>query len=124
MTVLLVEDEILVRMFGFDLLTEGGFAVIEAASGHAAVIVLESRSDIGVLFTDINMPGSLDGLALARLTHERWPHIGLLIASGKVRPHPHEMPPNGCFISKPFLPAAVVNQIRRIVQQADPAPRL
>ena len=117
-TVLLVEDEFLVRMVGADILTEAGFQVVEAANGDEALTMLEDREDVSVLFTDIDMPGSLNGLELARVAYDRWPHIAVLIVSGKVRPGPDELPPGGHFIGKPYQPAAVVKQIHGMLRLA------
>lgn len=116
-TVLLVEDEFLVRMLGADVLTEAGFDVLEATNGDEALTMLEDRNDVRVLFTDIDMPGSLNGLELARVTHDRWPHVAVLIVSGKVRPGPADLPPGGHFISKPYQPAAIVQQIHGMLRQ-------
>ena len=116
-TVLLVEDEFLVRMVGADILMDAGFHVLEAANGDEALTVLEDRDDVSVLFTDIDMPGSLDGLELARVAHGRWPHLAVLIVSGKVRPGPSEVPPGGQFIGKPYQPDAVVEQIHGMLRQ-------
>lgn len=116
--ILLVEDEPLVRMFGADVLEEAGFEVVEAVDGDAALAVLETRPDIGVLFTDVNMPGSLDGLDLARVVHERRPHIKLLIASGQVRLTEDEIPDSGRFLPKPYGPDAMLREIRELVQGA------
>ena len=85
--VLLVEDEVLVRLVACDGLEAAGFTVVEANDAQEALDVLASRSDIGVLFTDVNMPGALDGLDLAELVHLRWPHIKLVVTSGKIS-HP------------------------------------
>ena len=115
-TVLLVEDEFLVRMVGADILTEAGFQVVEAANGDEALTMLEDRDDVSVLFTDIDMPGSLNGLDLAKVAYHRWPHIAVLIVSGKVRPGPDELPPGGHFIGKPYQPAAVVRQIHGMLR--------
>lgn len=117
-TVLLVEDEFLVRMVGADILTEAGFQVVEAANGDEALTMLQDRNDVRVLFTDIDMPGSLNGLELARMAHNRWPHIAVLIVSGKVRPGPDELPPGGHFIGKPYQPAAVVKRIHGMLRRA------
>jgi CheY-like chemotaxis protein len=114
--VLLVEDEPLVRMFGADVLEEAGFEVIEAFNGDEALRVLEARPDVGVLFTDVNMPGSLDGLDLARLVHERRPDIKLLIASGQVRLSEEQIPDAGRFLAKPYAPETIVREVRALVQ--------
>ncbi|MCD6070007.1 MAG: response regulator receiver protein, partial [Microvirga sp.] len=80
--ILLVEDEPLVRMAAADDLQDAGFHVLEAANADVALAVLESCSDdVQVLFTDIDMPGSMNGLALAESVQQRWPHISLLISS-------------------------------------------
>jgi two-component system, response regulator PdtaR len=113
--VLFVEDEPLVRMFGADVLEEAGFEVLEAVDGDAALAVLAARPDIDVLFTDVNMPGSLDGLDLARLVHARRPDIKLLIASGQVRLSEHDIPDAGRFLPKPYAPDAIVREIRGLV---------
>jgi len=113
--VLLVEDEPLVRMFGADVLEEAGYEVLEAADGDEALQVLEARSDIHVLFTDVNMPGSLDGLDLARLVHERRPGIKLLIASGQVRLNDHEIPDAGRFLPKPYNPDDILREVRNLI---------
>lgn len=110
--VLLVEDEPLVRMTSADELEETGFQVLEAANADVALAVLEARSDeVQVLFTDVNMPGSMDGVALAEQVHARWPHIRLLISSGYARPRPDEIPDDGRFVPKPYRAAAVIRHI-------------
>ena len=114
MRVLLVEDEALVRMLGVDVLEEAGFEVIEAGNADEALRILEARSDVEVLFTDVDMPGSMDGLALARTVYARWPQVRVLIVSGKVRPGPTEVPPGGVFLGKPYEPAVLVRQLREL----------
>jgi CheY-like chemotaxis protein len=110
--VLLVEDEPLVRMTAADGLEEAGFHVLEAANADVALKVLEARSDeVQVLFTDVDMPGSMDGMALAEQVHARWPHILLLISSGYARPDPDEIPDHGHFVPKPYRAATVVGHI-------------
>ncbi|MHC2019960.1 response regulator [Methylobacterium sp. CM6247] len=101
--VLIVEDESLVRMMAVDMLEDAGCAVLEAATADQAWQILESRSDIDVLFTDIEMPGSMNGFALAARVAERWPHIRLVITSGRCRPKPDDVPDHGLFVPKPYL---------------------
>jgi CheY-like chemotaxis protein len=98
--VLVVDDEPLVRMTAVDELEEAGFHVLEARS-----------NEVQVLFTDVNMPGSMDGIALAEQVHQRWPHIRLLISSGYARPHPDEIPDHGHFMPKPYYGATLVRHI-------------
>jgi two-component system, response regulator PdtaR len=115
--VLLVEDELLVRMTAADELEEAGFHVLEAANADVALAVLEVRSDeVQVLFTDIDMPGSMDGMALAEQVHRRWPHVLLLISSGYARPHPDEIPDHGHFVPKPYRAATVVGHIHQMMR--------
>jgi two-component system, response regulator PdtaR len=113
----LVVDEPLVRIPAIDELEEADFQVLEAANADVALVVLEARSDeVHVLFTDVNMPGSMDGMALAEQVHQRWPHIRLLIASGYARRHPDEIPDNGHFVPKPYRGATLVRHIAEMMQ--------
>ncbi len=98
--VLLVDDEAIVRFVATDDLKDAGYDVIEAASASEALAILQARSDVGVLFTDVNMPGDLDGLGLAELVHDRWPDIKLVVTSG--RPLTRKVPDDGRFLSKPY----------------------
>ena len=106
--VLVVEDEGFVRMMAMDMLEDAGFTVVEAATADEAWRILESRSDIDVLFTDIEMPGSMSGCALAGRVAERWPHIHLIITSGRCRPAPEAVPDHGRFVPKPYCAAQVL----------------
>jgi DNA-binding NtrC family response regulator len=115
--VLLVEDEPLVRMTAADELEEAAFQVLEAADADVALKVLEARSDeVHVLFTDVDMPGSMDGMALAEQVHRRWSHVLLLISSGHARPHPDEIPDHGQFMPKPYGAATLVGHIHDLMQ--------
>jgi two-component system, response regulator PdtaR len=88
--------------------------MIEAANSDQALELLEADSDIQLLFTDVNMPGAIDGLALARQVHDRWPHIGIMVASAKAMPQPDEMP-SGCrYHQKPYSPDTVVKHAREL----------
>ena len=117
-TVLLVEDETMVRMLGCDVLEEAGFEVIEAANADEALAVLRQGTGVDVLFTDVEMPGSLDGYGLARLAHERWPQVKVLIVSGRRHPGPGDLPPGGAFIGKPYSPGEVVRRVREMAGDA------
>jgi len=115
--VLIIEDEPLVRMTAADELEEAGFHLMEAANANVALAVLEVRSEeVQVLFTDVHMPGSMDGIALAEQVHRRWPHIRLLISSGYARPHPDEIPNHGHFVPKLYLGATLVRHIAEMTQ--------
>lgn len=101
-TVLFVEDEQFVRMIGVDALEEAGYIVLEAGSADEALVMLEEGDDVHVLFTDIRMPGSMDGLRLASVVHERWPDIRILITSGDTYPAREAIPDDGRFLAKPY----------------------
>jgi DNA-binding NtrC family response regulator len=90
-------------MTAVDKLEEAGFQVLEAANTDAALTVLEACSEeVHVLFTGVNLLGSMDSMALAEQVHQRWSHIRLLIASGCIGPHPDEIPDCGRFMPVPF----------------------
>ena len=84
--VLIVEDEMMLRMRAVDIVEDAGFRSVEAVNADEAMSILESRSDISLLFTDIQMPGSMDGLKLAHAVHNRWPDIKIILVSGQVKP--------------------------------------
>ena len=102
-TVLVVEDEFLIRSHAMDVIEEVGDIAVSAANADAALQILSHRSDIDVVFTDINMPGTMDGLQLAHEIHNRWPSIRLILTSGKTEPKDEEMSGDGRFIRKPYL---------------------
>jgi two-component system, response regulator PdtaR len=101
-TVLVVEDEPLVRFFICERLAAEGYKVLAAANADEAIKILESRHDIKTVFTDIEMPGSMDGLKLATAVRDRWPPINIVVTSGESRPDGAEMPANTLFIAKPY----------------------
>jgi CheY-like chemotaxis protein len=113
--VLVVEDEPFVRMIATEGLEDAGFEVIEAASADDALRILSSRDDVGVLFTDVNMPGSCDGVELARLVHERWPALRIVITSGRDRPDAGEIPDDGRFVAKPYRTDEVAGVIEELI---------
>jgi two-component system, response regulator PdtaR len=113
--VLVVEDEPLLRILAVEAVEEAGFVAIEARDADEAVAVLESRSDISLLFTDIDMPGSMDGVKLAHAVRGRWPPIKILVVSGKVRLWPFELPSSSRFVSKPYRAAAMVEELRSLI---------
>src|SRR5437763_7589444 len=95
--VLVLEDEMMLRMRAVDIVEDAGFIPVEAVNADEALAILESRSDIELLLTDIQMPGSMDGLKLAHAVHERWPAIKIILVSGKVTPTDAEKPASSRF---------------------------
>lgn len=114
-TVLVVDDEGLVRLDAVEILRDAGYAVVEADSAEQALAVVAGGAAVDVLFTDINMPGRMDGLELARLVSRLEPRIRLLLTSGKVRPQRSEIPSHGMFIPKPYSPEAVARAVDRML---------
>jgi CheY-like chemotaxis protein len=108
--VLVVEDEPLFRMLAVEVVEEAGFTAIEARDADEAVILLESRTDIALLFTDINMPGSMDGLKLAHAVRDRWPPIKILVVSGQQR-----LPVEQLLFRKPYQASSLVEELRSII---------
>jgi two-component sensor histidine kinase len=100
--VLVVEDEMMLRMRAVDMVEDAGFTAVEAINADDALAILESRSDIELLFTDIQMPGSMDGLKLAYAVHERWPLIKIILVSGQLKLTDGDRPPDSRFFGKPL----------------------
>jgi CheY-like chemotaxis protein len=113
--VLIVEDEPFIRLGAVDLIESAGFEVVEARNADEAIEILSARRDIRIVFTDIEMPGSMDGLKLAAAVRDRWPPIEIIIASGKMSPPPHAIPARGVFVAKPYSEASLVGALRKFV---------
>jgi CheY-like chemotaxis protein len=106
-TLLIVEDEPLIRIDLADRLADIGYQVLEAASAEQAIALLETRPEISAVITDLNMPGSMDGLALARVVRERWPPCALIMLSGHQQPIDADMPSGSRFLSKPVVESSL-----------------
>lgn len=106
-TILIVEDEALIRMLAVSILVDAGFQVIEAANADQALIALDTHPEIQAMFTDINMPGELDGFDLAKAVHARWPDVHLLLTSGRAIWPDANMPSSGIFLPKPYSPDSI-----------------
>jgi two-component system, response regulator PdtaR len=112
--VLVVEDEPLVRLGALDNLAAAGFEAIEARDADEAIAILERRPDIHVVFTDIQMPGSMDGLKLAHFVRHRWPPIKIIATSGHAKITEEDLPLGGRFLRKPYTPDEVARTIREL----------
>ena len=119
--ILVVEDEAIIRMGAAQMLEDAGFTVLEACNADVALKILESRTDINVVFTDIQMPGSLCGLKLAHVIRDRWPPIQLIVASGLKAPTQDEFPNMGRFIRKPYGSKHLLKAIEELLGP-NPAP--
>jgi two-component sensor histidine kinase/CheY-like chemotaxis protein len=113
--VLVVEDEMVLRMRAADIVEDAGFCAIEAVNADEAMAILEARSDIALLFTDIQMPGSMDGLKLAHAVHARWPAIKIVLVSGQVRPSDAERPVDSHFFGKPLGVEQMIAELQAMV---------
>ncbi|ABE41017.1 response regulator [Rhodopseudomonas pseudopalustris] len=113
--VLVVEDEPLLRMNAVDIVEEAGFEVIEAGNADDAIAILESRNDIRVVFTDVQIPGSMDGLKLARAVRGRWPPIQIIATSGRVKVSGADLPDGGQFLAKPYTPSQVARVLIQLI---------
>jgi CheY-like chemotaxis protein len=114
--VLVAEDEELIRLVTAEALRNVGFEVVESEHAEAALKVLEADAHrIHLLFTDIHMPGTMNGLALAHHTARHWPWIALLITSGGPKPHRSLLPKNCRFLPKPYHPAHALGHIQELI---------
>jgi CheY-like chemotaxis protein len=112
--ILIVEDDFLIRMNAAEMIADAGFNVVEAASADEAIVILENRLDITVVFTDIQMPGSMDGLKLAAAIRGRWPPIKIVATSGIVEVRKVDLPEGGRFLPKPYNYAQIVGTLREL----------
>jgi CheY-like chemotaxis protein len=113
--VLIVEDEMLLRMRAAEMVEDAGFTSVEAVDADEAIAILEARSDIALLFTDIQMPGSMDGLRLAHSVRERWPPIKIILASGQLKLVDIEIPANSRFFGKPIEAKEMIAEMRSMI---------
>jgi len=104
--ILIVDDDVLERMGASSMFADAGYRVLEAGSSDAALRFFETNADIRLLFTDVSMPGAIDGADLARQVAERWPLVGILVTSG--RPFPQHLPFGVRFHAKPYVPTDVI----------------
>lgn len=115
-TVIVAEDEPLVRMLAADMLADSGFEVVEAAHAGEVLAALEHHEGrVAALFTDVHMPGGCDGMELARLVYAQWPRVAVLVTSGLHRPAKDDLPPGGVFVSKPYELERIVGHLRALI---------
>ena len=116
--VLVVEDEMLLRMRAVDMVEDAGYTSVEAVDADEAVAILESRSDIALMFTDIQMPGSMDGLRLAHAVRERWPPIKIILVSGQLQPATIDIPADSRFYGKPLEAKEMIAEMQNMIGHA------
>ena len=113
--ILIVEDDFLIRMNAAEMIADAGFDVIEAGNADEAIVILEARPDIHVVFTDIQMPGSMDGLKPARFVRGRWPPIKIVATSGNFVVMDGDLPEGGVFLPKPYTFDSIAATLRELV---------
>ncbi len=113
--VLVVEDEPFVRMMVFDLFADEGFEVLEAESADEALTIFSQRDDVSLLFTDVEMPGTLNGYALARWAFVHRPTVKTLIVSGRALPGAGDVPEGAFFVGKPFTHLDVMQRVQQLM---------
>jgi DNA-binding NtrC family response regulator len=97
----------MVLLDAMDIISRAGFEAVMAGSADEAIRILEDRTDIAVVFTDVHMPGSMDGLKLARAVRERWPPVQLIVTSGHFDAATQSLPAGSLFLAKPYTPAQI-----------------
>jgi two-component system, response regulator PdtaR len=115
-TVLIVEDEPMLRWDAEYIAEKAGFDVVSARNADEAIAILESRNDIRIIFTDINMPGSMDGLKLAHAVRGRWPPIKIIVTSGHGAAVADELPAGSLFVAKPYAADTLVRALVQFTQ--------
>jgi two-component sensor histidine kinase/CheY-like chemotaxis protein len=119
-TILVVEDELVLRMRAVDIVEEAGFTAVEAADADQALAILEKRSDIALLLSDIQMPGSMDGVKLAHAVHERWPAIKIILVSGRIKLEEADRPAASRFFGKPLEDRQIIAELRSMLGEIPP----
>ena len=112
--ILVVEDELFVRLMAIDAIEDAGYDVVGVETGDEALILLASRGDIGLLFTDIKMPGKVDGLELTAQVRARWPALPILLTSGHLYHGDESVPATIPFLQKPYRASALIAEIARL----------
>jgi two-component sensor histidine kinase/DNA-binding NarL/FixJ family response regulator len=113
--VLVVEDEMVLRMRAVDIVEDAGFTAVQAVNADEALSILKSRSDIALLFSDIQMPGSMDGLKLAHAVHDRWPSIKIILVSGQVKVSETDKPTDSRFFGKPIEAKQMIAELQGMI---------
>ena len=103
------------RMRAVDIVEDAGFTAVEAVNADEALSILEKRSDIALLFSDIQMPGSMDGLKLAYAVHARWPSIKIILVSGQIKLSDADKPANSLFFGKPLVVKQMIAELQAMV---------
>lgn len=122
--ILIVEDSAIIRMGAVDLVVHAGYEALEASNAEGAIRLLEARTDIVLVFTDVGMPGTMDGVKLAHYIRNRWPPVKLIVASGRSIIEQSRLPEGSQFVPKPYNDSTIIEQIRRMLSPIEMRPNL
>jgi CheY-like chemotaxis protein len=114
--VLVVEDSAIIRMAALELVVSAGYEALEASDADEAIRILESRDDIDLVFTDVQMPGTMDGIKLSHHIRNRWPPVRLIVASGNAILEESSLPGGSAFFSKPYNDHAITDAMARLLR--------
>src|SRR3954451_19907296 len=117
--VLVVEDDMMLRMRVVDMVEDAGYVPVEAVDADEAMAILQGRSDIALMLTDVQMPGSMNGLQLAHAVHERWPPIKIILASGQLKLSGSEIPVDSRFFGKPLQSGEIIAEMREMLGRTE-----
>jgi two-component system, response regulator PdtaR len=112
--VLVVEDEPLIRMVAVDMIADAGFSAFEAADAAQAIACLKEHKEISILFTDVNMPGMMDGVALAHYVRDRWPGVKIVVTTGRRSLGDGELPPECAMLPKPYRLSHLIGMLHEL----------
>lgn len=113
--VLIVEDSTIVRMGAVDLVLSAGYEALEANDAEGAIRILEARNDVDIVFTDVRMPGTMDGIKLSHYIHDRWPPVKLIVASGEAILEESSLPTGSRFFSKPYDERSITDAMALLI---------
>jgi two-component system, response regulator PdtaR len=114
LTVLVVEDEPLIRLVAVDTLEDAGFAAFEASDAAQAIALLKRHKEIRILFTDVNMPGEMDGISLAHYVHDHWPEVKIVVTTGRGAVVQPDLPDGSALLPKPYRLAHLIGTLRAL----------
>jgi len=120
--VLVVEDSPIIRLCAVDLMESAGFEALQASSADEAIRILEARPDIRLVFTDVEMPGSIDGLKLSHYIRDRWPPVKLIVTSGKTIVSESHLPTGTRFFPKPYNDSVIVEAMMSALSEVNTRP--
>lgn len=121
--VLVVEDSAIIRMSAVDLVLSAGYEALEAGDADEAIRILEARDDIDLVFTDVQMPGTMDGIKLSHYIRDRWPPVKLIVASGAAIVEESMLPAGSRFFPKPYDDLTITEAMQRMLSSENPKAR-